>query len=259
VKKLLLFISITLLTAVSASAQCTPGANFADSTYGVWCNCTDVVEGPDTVTYFPNGTVGVPYSQDMNFKVPTNVTPEMDAAAAGSLINNFTVTGVTGLPPGLVYGCNTSSCFYLGGVNGCANIIGVPTTVGAYNIAIEVTGNIAVVLIPGFPPVNVDQDIVFDGYRIVIDPAGSAGIAEIITPNFLVYPNPANSTVNLLGMKGFDVQAIKVVNTSGSVVASMENVNSSNVSIDIANLEEGIYFINVETSSNVEVIRFVKK
>ncbi len=256
-KKLLLFVSIAMLTTITASAQCTPGANFGDSTYGVWCDCTDVVEGLDTNTYFPNGTVGVPYSEDMNFKVPATVTPEIDPTWAGSPINYFDVTGVTGLPPGITYGCNTSSCHYLGGDNGCANLIGIPTTAGVYNIGIEVTGNITIT-IAGFP-VPFDQDIVFDGYRIVIDPAGSAGIAEIITPNFLVYPNPANSTVNLLGMKGFDVQAIKVVNTSGSVVASMENVNSSNVSIDIANLEEGIYFINVETSSNVEVIRFVKK
>ena len=255
-KKLLLFISITLLTAVSATAQCTPGANFADSTYGVWCNCTDVVEGQDTITYFPNGTVGVPYSQDMNFKVPEEVTPEISTIGVGSTINYFDVTGVTGLPPGLTYGCNTTSCHYLGGDNGCANLIGIPTTAGVYNIGIEVTGNIALEIIPGFPT-NVDQDIVFDGYRIVIDAV--AGVSEIISPNFLVYPNPAINTVNLIGMKGLDVQSINVMNTSGGSVRSMRNVNKESVSIDVNNLEEGIYFIHVETTTGIEVIRFVKK
>lgn len=254
-KKLLLFVSATLLTVTTVSAQCTPGANFADSTYGVWCECTDVVEGQDTITYFPNGVVGVPYSEDMNFKVPEEVTPEMSAAAAGSPINYFDVTDVTGLPPGLTYGCNTSSCHYNGGDNGCAVLIGIPTVAGVYNITIEVTGNITLTF-GGFP-VDVDQDITFDGYRIVIDEV--AGISELVEPNFLVYPNPANSTVNLLGMKGLDIQSVAVVNTSGAVVTSMNNVNNSNVSIDINNLEEGIYFINVETSTNVEVIRFVKK
>lgn len=254
-KKLLLFISITVLTAISASAQCTPGANFADSTYGVWCDCVDVVEAPDTITYFPNGTVGVPYSEDMNFKVPATVTPEIDPTFAGSPINYFDVTGVTGLPPGITYGCNTSSCHYLGGDNGCANLIGVPTTAGIYNIAIEVTGNITIT-VGGFP-IAVDQDIVFDGYRIVIDAV--AGVSQIITPNFLVYPNPAVDAVTLIGMNGVEVQSINVVNTSGAVVRSITDVNKTDVTIDVNNMEEGIYFIHVETASSKEVIRFVKK
>jgi len=254
-KKLLLFVSIAMLTTITASAQCTPGANFGDSTYGVWCDCTDVVEGLDTITYFPNGTVGVPYSEDMNFKVPATVTPEIDPTFAGSPINYFDVTGVTGLPPGITYGCNTSSCHYLGGDNGCANLIGIPTTAGVYNIGIEVTGNITIT-VGGFP-IPVDQDIVFDGYRIVIDAV--AGVSEIITPNFLVYPNPAVDAVTLIGMNGVEVQSINVVNTSGAVVRSMHDVNNENVTIDVNNMEEGIYFIHVETASSKEVIRFMKK
>lgn len=254
-KKLLLFVSIAMLTTITASAQCTPGANFGDSTYGVWCDCTDVVEGMDTITYFPNGTVGVPYSEDMNFKVPATVTPEIDPTFAGSPINYFDVTGVTGLPPGITYGCNTSSCHYLGGDNGCANLIGIPTTAGVYNIGIEVTGNITIT-VGGFP-ISVDQNIVFDGYRIVIDAV--AGVSEIITPNFLVYPNPAVDAVTLIGMNGVEVQSINVVNTSGAVVRSIHDVNNENVTIDVNNMEEGIYFIHVETASSKEVIRFMKK
>ena len=254
-KKLLLFISITLLTVVSASAQCTPGANFGDSTYGVWCDCTDVIEGMDTITYFPNGTVGVPYSQDMNFKVPSVVTPEISPAGAGSPINYFDVTAVTGLPPGLAYGCNTSSCHYLGGENGCANLIGIPSTAGIYNIAIEVTGNITIT-IGGFP-VPVNQDITFDGYRIVIDAV--AGISELIEPNFLVYPNPASDVVTLMGMKGVDIHSVNVLNMSGSTVSKLDQINKTDVNIDVRDLEEGIYFIHIETASSKEVIRFVKK
>lgn len=254
-KKLLLFVSIAMLTTITASAQCTPGANFGDSTYGVWCDCTDVVEGMDTMTYFPNGTVGVPYSEDMNFKVPATVTPEIDLTYAGSPINYFDVTGVTGLPPGITYGCNTSSCNYLGGDNGCANLIGIPTTAGVYNVGIEVTGNITITA-GGFP-IPFNQDIVFDGYRIVIDAV--AGVSEIITPNFLVYPNPAVDAVTLIGMNGVEVQSINVVNTSGAVVRSIHDVNNENVTIDVNNMEEGIYFIHVETASSKEVIRFMKK
>ena len=102
-----------------------------------------------------------------------------------------------------------------------------------------------------------NQDIVFDGYRIVIDAV--AGVSQIITPNFLVYPNPAVDAVTLIGMNGVEVQSINVVNTSGAIVRSITDVNNTDVTIDVNNMEEGIYFIHVETASSKEVIRFVKK
>ena len=115
-KKLLLSIFATGLVALSIEAQsCTPGANFVDSTYGVW---------PDTIQNFPPAAANVAYSTDLNFKVPATVTPELDASGqfVGSPIQSFTVTGVQGLPTGYNYACNIANCTYAGGEIGRAHV-----------------------------------------------------------------------------------------------------------------------------------------
>lgn len=67
-KRLLLVVSIVSFGLTNASAQCTPditapAPNYADSTFGAW---------PDTVINFAAAAVGVPYTQELQFKVPTD-------------------------------------------------------------------------------------------------------------------------------------------------------------------------------------------
>jgi len=90
-KKLLLSFAAIGLLALSVDAQsCTPGANFVDSTYGVW---------PDTTQNFPPAAANVAYSTDLNFKVPATVSAELDASGqfVGSPIQGFTVFLLTGI------------------------------------------------------------------------------------------------------------------------------------------------------------------
>lgn len=252
----ILFIGTGILSAKAQS--CTPGTNFGDSTYGVWCNCVDTYEGnpADTITNFPNGQVGVFYSEDMNFKVPAQVTPEIDPTFAGSPINYFTVTNVGGLPPGMDYACNIGSCTYNGGDNGCANLYGTPTTAGQYDIIIYVTGNITVELIPGFP-VDVDQDIEFDGFRITIDQA--AGIFELESPNFVLFPNPASESISLKGLEGKQIESVSVMTMSGTEAIQYSNVNQTDLTLDVNSLDNGMYFVNVNYEGGNDTIKFVKE
>ena len=83
-KKILLYFCAVFLFAAQLNAQsCTPGANFADSTYGIW---------PDTTTNFPLAEAGVAYSTDLNFKVPNEVTADItggDPALEALLVQKF--------------------------------------------------------------------------------------------------------------------------------------------------------------------------
>ena len=103
-KLLLLSLTFAVFTANNLGAQsCTPGSNFQDSTYGVW---------PSPTTNFPAALVSVPYTTDVNFKVPSTITDEIaavipDAAMlVGSPIQSFKITNVSGLPAGFAYVCN---------------------------------------------------------------------------------------------------------------------------------------------------------
>lgn len=95
---------LTLLLAagftVSASAQCTPNAIYADSTFGIW---------PDTTENLPCGYADDPEGYDVviNIKtsVDTNVTVELGGfpLTVTGFIEAFRINAVEGLPPGFVY------------------------------------------------------------------------------------------------------------------------------------------------------------
>jgi hypothetical protein len=251
-KKLLLF-SFSFLATVSLHAQlCTPGANFADSTYGVW---------PDTIQNFPPAAAGVPYSTDLNFKVPNEVTAEVagdDPAAQaviGSAIQDFTVTGVGGLPTGIDYACNISSCTYLGGSNGCANLFGTTNSTGTYPITIDVEATVLVELIPGFPaPLAVPTT--FSGYKLVVGTAGS--YVKLIEP-FSVHPNPANTKITLNGLSDkLNISSISISNMEGKMIRTITSFSGETLDVNVSSFESGVYFINIAYESGSETIKFVK-
>jgi hypothetical protein len=249
-KKLLFFAFSTVLLNTATWAQaCTPGANFVDSTYGVW---------PDTTQNFPPATVNVAYSTDLNFKVPATVTAELDATGqfVGSPIQGFTVTGVNGLPNGFNYACNISSCSYVGGVNGCANISGTTSTIGTFPITIDVNATVLVSLLPGFPPTPITQTVSFPGYKIIV---GTAGVIEGIISPISVSPNPANANITVNGItSSMNVSEIILTNVEGKTIEKRNIDASTNLTFDTSGLNAGIYFIHVAHSNGVEIVKFMK-
>ena len=251
-KKLLLF-SFTFLTAASLNAQsCTPGANYADSTYGVW---------PDTTTNFPPGAVGVPYSTDLNFKVPNEVTAEVagdDPLAQGfigSTIDGFSVDGVDGLPAGFNYACNIASCAYAGGANGCANLYGTGTTAGTYPLTINITATV-LVEIPIIGPTPTDVPTSFTGYKLVLGTAGN--IEEVIQP-FSVHPNPASTKITLNGLsEKLNISSISISNMEGKVIRTLGAIGGNSMDIEISSFQSGVYFVNITHETGTEVVKFVK-
>jgi len=238
-KKPLLSLSIFLLAA-AANAQCTPVPGYADSTFGVW---------PDTIQNFPGALQNTAYITDLNFKVPVNAG-DIDPTYNGATISSFTVDSVIGLPPGMDYTCNISNCTYAGGANGCAQIIGTCSTPGDYNITIKL---IAVVAVPIIGNINVPQS--FTGYKINV---AVLGISELIAQSVEIYPNPALSELSLSGLKNHAIETIAVFDANGNKVQEM-NTNAYNVvSMDVAHLNSGMYFVHLSGAEGVAVKKFVK-
>jgi hypothetical protein len=247
-KLLFLALSTVLLHSATWAQACTPGANFVDSTYGVW---------PDTTQNFPPATVNVAYSTDLNFKVPATVTAELDPTGqlVGSQIQGFTVAGVNGLPNGFNYACNISSCSYAGGANGCANISGTTTTTGTFPITIDVSATVLVTFIPGFPT-PITQTVSFPGYKIIV---GTAGVIEGIISPISVSPNPANASITVNGItSSMNVSEIILTNIEGKMIERRSIDASSSLTFDTSGLNSGIYFLHVAHSNGVEIVKFMK-
>lgn len=255
-KLLLLSLTFAVFTANNLGAQsCTPGSNFADSTYGVW---------PSPATNFPAALVSVPYSTDVNFKVPSTITDEIAAVIpeaamlVGSPIQSFKITNVSGLPAGFSYVCNISSCEYLGGSNGCANVYGTSVApAGSYPAAIEFDITVLISLFPGLPPVPVTQSTSFDGYSIEL---GNAGTIEQIIAPITVSPNPANNEIKIEGITAsMKANQISILNIEGKVVAEREIKDVLNTTFDLSALKAGIYFVNVSHASGNKTVKFIKQ
>lgn len=251
-KKLLLSFLAIAAASAAISQTCTPLQTWADTVdYGAY---------PDTIVNFPPAEQNVFYSTDLNFKVPAEVTASLDPSGAfvGDPIQSFVVTGVDGIPAGMSFACNVASCEYPGGANGCANLYGTPTTIGTYNIQINVT---ATVIISVFGvPVPVEQPTSFTGYKIIVSEEGTGNlVAQVIQPSLALYPNPAQNKVTVSNIvPALKASLITITDVTGKVIRSSEATSQTDYTFDVTVFEKGLYLVNVFHASGVESIKFIK-
>jgi uncharacterized delta-60 repeat protein len=92
-------------------------------------------------------------------------------------------------------------------------------------------------------------------------PTTIVGIAENTTNaafTFDVYPNPTNSMVSVSVPDVLLGQKISLLNTIGQVLET-KNINATTMSYDLANLANGIYFIQVQTNKGIVTKKVVKQ
>jgi hypothetical protein len=249
-RKLLFSISTVSLFSLGLNAQCTPDESLIDGAFGVY---------PDTIINFASATVNVPYTQVLHFKAPSDAG-DVDPNFAGQTIQSFTVTGVTGMPPGLSYACNVSTCQYNGGSAGCATVSGTPTQVGTYEITIDIKAVVLVSLIPGFPPTPVNVEQSFSGYRIHVLPEGASSIEKLENRTFSLSPNPVKKELfvaNLNQLSG--VEIIQLFNIEGKQLQAHASQGADSVTLDTELLEAGVYFVQVQHQNGVERKKFIKE
>jgi hypothetical protein len=247
-KKLLLIGTIVCAAITNTFAQCTPditlpAPNYADSTFGAW---------PDTVTNFTGASVGVAYTQDLQFKVPLDAAV-VNALLVGSVIQSFTVDAVNGLPAGLSYACNIASCTFAGGSVGCAQITGVCSLADTYPITIDVTGIIQV--LPPLPN-TANAPYQFVGYKIIV---GTAGIVEAIINPITVHPNPANDHITIEGLnEQMKISSLVITNMEGKVIKNIE-VTSTTMDVNLNGFDNGVYFVVANHAGGTETMKFIKE
>ena len=246
-KKLLLSALFAMTYGLSWGQSCTPGTNFVDSTYGIW---------PDTTQNLPPADPNVSYSTDINFKVPSTVTAEIDPSGqfVGSVIQQFTIDAVQGLPPGFDFACNISNCTYLGGANGCANLYGTTDSVAVFPVTVDITATVLVILFPGLPPTPVTQTVSFDGYKIVVGSGGT--IDQVINPLSL-QPNPAAATIEVAGLFAGGSSVVTLRDLSGKTIEVLQT-NASSVTFDLSKLASGSYLIELTDTFGTQQQKFVK-
>lgn len=74
--------------------------------------------------------------------------------------------------------------------------------------------------------------------------------------NFAVYPNPAADVLNVSNINGLDITNAVISDINGRIVKEVTNTATS---INVGELNTGVYFLKVTTADGVGVSKFVKQ
>ncbi len=74
--------------------------------------------------------------------------------------------------------------------------------------------------------------------------------------NISIYPNPANSFININSQLG--IETIKIFNSLGQIVIE-KNLKSDNINLNIENLDYGVYYINIINNDKNAIFKFIKQ
>lgn len=250
-KKILpLFSLLVGLTVWSNSAvgQCTP-----DPTY-------------TAVGYYPNplpdGCVGQPYNQVINFVFPNDTT------IGGFTIpfTQFDLTSIANIPQGLIYACNANNCTYVPAppaiTRGCLLISGTPTLANAApndSVTINALAHTAAFNIPVVLKI---------GLKINAAPCGASSVESDLDSkiNFAISPNPINGSTNVsFTLAKSQEVSVSVVDLNGRVMNEIQNgvMGSGYQQVNInsnLNLAAGVYYVklNLPSSSYSKVVKIIK-
>lgn len=228
-KKQLLFIAGVLI-GFTTQAQCT-----------ITPNCTPAGNGYCTVpaqnsTLQPDAEVNSNYSTVIQFNT--------ESTFGGAPINLVTITAAT-LPSGLSIefnpqGTSSTEGTIVGGQAGCATISGIPTQVmDQQEVVLDIIADVGGNLIPLTATFYIDVN------------ASTASLLETSEKSFALFPNPANSKVQI---SVNTPTTLIISDVLGNIIQEVD-VNSS-ISLPVIDWKNGLYLITSEESG--ETMKFIK-
>ncbi len=267
---LLLLVAFGFNSNAQSVPTCSLDPGFvASNKVGIW---------PDSATNFVQGTVGVPYVQNITVKVPKDTT-------SGSILicfNRFVLSNPTGtvnyaLPNGLNFGSSTAalangtinsapSFKFPGNANNCASIYGTPTTAGTYTLHLKVDayGTVAFSPCSNTPNVSGGTNVsssYLNYYIIKINAA--TGLQEIGKNSFNLenIPNPfTNSTTIRFFLAEEGMAKLEVHNMLGKLIYTTDingQQGNNEYVFNGKNLSNGMYFYTIKHKNFSETKRMI--
>ncbi len=113
-------------------------------------------------------------------------------------------------------------------------------------------------------PVSVNDGIESDKFNVIVEVAESTGIQAPYKSNYNLYPNPADENVVIeFENDVYGLFSIKIYDSLGRIVfqkSKHKQTINFNERVDISQLDNGIYFIEVKNLANFEITeKIIKK
>ena len=82
------------------------------------------------------------------------------------------------------------------------------------------------------------------------------GIANFGSNNLMLFPNPANNSVQInLQNTSETIAAILINDVLGKNIKTISNVSSNQNTIDVADLSQGVYLVTITTENNLKIVK----
>lgn len=274
-KKLYSALSLILFFAFSAKSQSVPTCSLNP----VFVASNSVGISPDSATNFIQGTVGVPYVQNITVKVPLDtISLSVKFCFNRFVLSNPTGTVNYGLPPGLYFGSSTPavangtinsaiSLKFPGNANNCASIYGTPTVPGTYTLHLKVDAYATVQPFGNCSPTpNVSGGTNVSTQQLnyyIIKINAATGLKEIgkNTFNLENIPNPfSNSTAIRFFLAEEGTAKLEVHNMLGKLMYSTDinaQLGNNEYVFNGSNLSNGMYFYTIKYKNYSETKRMI--
>jgi len=82
---------------------------------------------------------------------------------------------------------------------------------------------------------------------------------EYLANKFNLFPNPAESVVNITNADNLYVESVTIYDISGKAIKSQVFANESNIQLNVENLASGAYMLHLQTNEGTAVKKLIKK
>jgi hypothetical protein len=229
-------LAIALLLGIGVSAQCTTWVN--PNPESGWIDFNNMFGGAPAVGATNEITEFQVWQSEAylveNFVQGVEYTFSMcNGSGAGSWVPDFTIIAPSG----------TIDAFGAGNENGCS-ITWVASESGTYLIVINEAGACGVEGGDdgGFPALS----------------AANASIDNVLAGSFSVYPNPTKDMLNISNSIGAEINSVTITDINGRTVKQV-TANGVESQINTADLNAGVYFVNINSNQGSLTKKIVKQ
>lgn len=82
---------------------------------------------------------------------------------------------------------------------------------------------------------------------------------NVLASQFSVYPNPANSVINIANAENILVNAVSIIDINGRTVKSVKFDNVASAQINISDLATGVYMMNISSDKGTTTTKKIVK
>jgi hypothetical protein len=119
-----------------------------------------------------------------------------------------------------------------------------PTTSGNYLIGFHNNT-------PAFTGATTGNYVFIDSFSV----SSSMSNEEFNSNSFSIYPNPTSDVLNISNINNIEIKNVSITDINGRTI---RNVNAAN-SINVSDLNAGVYFVTIETTEGKSTNKFIKE